>query len=478
MTLLPIERAARIAFGEKMQSATEREYNLAIGNAPRARKSHIEGGPRLMDVEWKDRGTLVAAKSIMYTRGKVSQEIYRVNPDYLPGGSMARRARFPEGKKMTVEEVAAVVGPEFKEMHDNPPESVKKMRKEMEESMEMEEAKGPRRTTDGSPQGSQGPSQAMKRFNKGAQEDLLPIERAACGGNCSCGGNCEGQCQTVGSLPVEKAAASQWIGYIEDPDGYMARFFGPSSKGGISRKRKNLPLPEGDWDSTMVGLDHAMGDFYSFLSRKPSNPWFRNLPPNEKKVLDGLLAEYSEQNKKASSLLPVERAASEQEAEKLQAEAEANEQQADADRAKAQAAQMREGSDLLPIERQGADIEISKSEMDALHKKGEAEVDGHTLLYKQGRIRLTGKQKLPEELEEHQFTSEDNPNPKGSDKDGDGKTNEPSPVPAKKKSSRRLALQRKWPWSVAASLEEFNGTLLKMAFVPDTPDGVLEWDQS
>ena len=42
------------------------------------------------------------------------------------------------------------------------------------------------------------------------------------------------------------------------------------------------------------------------------------------------------------------------------------------------------------------------------------------------------KEKLPDELKKHQFTSEDNPNPKGNDKDGDGETNEPSPVKGKK----------------------------------------------
>jgi hypothetical protein len=46
-----------------------------------------------------------------------------------------RRAKFPEGKKMTVDEVAEVVGPEFKEMNEDPPESVKKVREDMEESM-------------------------------------------------------------------------------------------------------------------------------------------------------------------------------------------------------------------------------------------------------------------------------------------------------------------------------------------------------
>lgn len=90
---LPIESARKTAFGEKMQSATEREYNAALRNAPRARKEHIDGGKRSMTVEHKDRGTLVASKTILYSRGKVSQEMYMVNPDYLPGGSMARQAK-------------------------------------------------------------------------------------------------------------------------------------------------------------------------------------------------------------------------------------------------------------------------------------------------------------------------------------------------------------------------------------------------
>ena len=41
-------------------------------------------------------------------------------------------AKFPRGEKMTVDEVAAVVGPEFKEMNENPPESVLAIRREME----------------------------------------------------------------------------------------------------------------------------------------------------------------------------------------------------------------------------------------------------------------------------------------------------------------------------------------------------------
>ena len=49
------------------------------------------------------------------------------------------------------------------------------------------------------------------------------------------------------------------------------------------------------------------------------------------------------------------------------------------------------------------------------------------------------KEKLPEDLKKHQFTSEDNPNPKGNDKDGDGETNEPSPIKGKKAALIRLA---------------------------------------
>jgi len=41
-------------------------------------------------------------------------------------------AKFPKGEKMTVDEVAAVVGDSFKEMNENPPESVLEVREEME----------------------------------------------------------------------------------------------------------------------------------------------------------------------------------------------------------------------------------------------------------------------------------------------------------------------------------------------------------
>ena len=42
-----------------------------------------------------------------------------------------RTAKFPKGVEMTVDEVAKVVGPEFKEMNENPPDSVVSLREEM-----------------------------------------------------------------------------------------------------------------------------------------------------------------------------------------------------------------------------------------------------------------------------------------------------------------------------------------------------------
>lgn len=43
-----------------------------------------------------------------------------------------RSAKFPSGKKMTIDEVAEVVGPEFKEMNENPPPEVVKVKKKMQ----------------------------------------------------------------------------------------------------------------------------------------------------------------------------------------------------------------------------------------------------------------------------------------------------------------------------------------------------------
>lgn len=54
-----------------------------------------------------------------------------VRSDGGPGAIRKVLAKFPRGESMTVDEVAEVVGPEFKEMNENPPESVKKVQEEM-----------------------------------------------------------------------------------------------------------------------------------------------------------------------------------------------------------------------------------------------------------------------------------------------------------------------------------------------------------
>jgi hypothetical protein len=54
---------------------------------------------------------------------------YLIKEGKEPG--LTRQARFPKGEKMTVEEVADVVGDEWREMNENPPESVVQVREEM-----------------------------------------------------------------------------------------------------------------------------------------------------------------------------------------------------------------------------------------------------------------------------------------------------------------------------------------------------------
>jgi len=75
----------------RMQSATEKEFNEAVGNAkwPTPRRMHTK---RTYDAFYSDRGTAVAEKHQVLSRGKVQSESYMVNPEYLRGGSMSRHA--------------------------------------------------------------------------------------------------------------------------------------------------------------------------------------------------------------------------------------------------------------------------------------------------------------------------------------------------------------------------------------------------
>lgn len=66
-----------------MRAATKKEFNDAIARAgwPAPRRMSTK---RTFDAFYSDRGTEVASKHEILTRGKVSQTSYMVNPAYLP----------------------------------------------------------------------------------------------------------------------------------------------------------------------------------------------------------------------------------------------------------------------------------------------------------------------------------------------------------------------------------------------------------
>jgi hypothetical protein len=72
-----------------MKTVTFKEFQEALANAgwPEPRYMHTK---RTMDALYMDRGTEVAQKSQTLTRGKVTNEVYMANPDYLEGGSKVR----------------------------------------------------------------------------------------------------------------------------------------------------------------------------------------------------------------------------------------------------------------------------------------------------------------------------------------------------------------------------------------------------
>lgn len=63
-----------------MKTATEKEYAQAVARAGQKRQMHTR---RTSDVFWSDRGTEVASKHEVTTRGKVTSTTYMVNPAYL-----------------------------------------------------------------------------------------------------------------------------------------------------------------------------------------------------------------------------------------------------------------------------------------------------------------------------------------------------------------------------------------------------------
>ena len=208
-----------------------------------------------------------------------------------------RRAKFPEGKKMTVEEVAEVVGPEFAEMNEDPPESVKKVREDMEESMEDYEW-------------GQGHD-----IRSRLAHDLLPVERVA-------------------SFPGKKRPGR---GPAQGPDGfYMDVYEGPH----VGWEPVNSMV-----DSRHPEMGYAPMPKQEVMRYTRGNKPWRVEEAKGGRVVAIWESEMGEGDADHDAWLArTPRAASEQQAEKLEAEAEANEAQADADREKADAARMKEGA--------------------------------------------------------------------------------------------------------------------------------------
>jgi len=64
-----------------MKTATAKEYAQATARGGQKRQITTR---RTLDVYWSDRGTEVASKHEILTRGKITNTTYMVNPAYLP----------------------------------------------------------------------------------------------------------------------------------------------------------------------------------------------------------------------------------------------------------------------------------------------------------------------------------------------------------------------------------------------------------
>lgn len=76
----------------------------------------------------EDKAWAVAWSRYCKYKNPESEHCQMNESEYFPG----RKAKFERGVSMTVDEVAEVVGPEFKEMNEDPPESVKKVMEGMQ----------------------------------------------------------------------------------------------------------------------------------------------------------------------------------------------------------------------------------------------------------------------------------------------------------------------------------------------------------
>lgn len=293
----------------------------------------------------------------------------------LPEGTdprTVRRAKFPEGKKMTVDEVAEVVGPEFKQMNEDPPESVKKVRKEMEEAM---------------------------------SADLLPVERAASEQQAE---KLEAEAEAneaQADADRQKADAARMKESAGGLYGYTK-----GTQTDVEATIRKAQRQASKLAKTLHGQDHQAMDFLRVHAKRSGSKTAR--------LLLALMEEYPQVD-----LLPIE--------------------------------QVKQAEDT-PMGMYGYPSGTARLALDAcsalrsgigevaynLHSRRMAKHDRITGFLKEhsktakcgyARLlldtypeapRLAAKKKLPDELKKHQFTSDDNPNPKGNDKDGDGKSGE------------------------------------------------------
>jgi hypothetical protein len=71
-----------------------------------------------------------------------------------------------------------------------------------------------------------------------------------------------------------------WVGWVEDPEGYMVRFFPPSARGAVKRQVTKIP---GEWE--VMSVDHALKTKLSVVA--PG--WVSKLPSGDKAELNAFL---------------------------------------------------------------------------------------------------------------------------------------------------------------------------------------------
>lgn len=86
----------------------------------------------------EDKAWAVAWSRYCKYKNPESEHCQMNKSEYFPG----RKAKFERGVTMTVDEVADVVGPEFKEMNEDPPASVVEVREEMQKKAGSDEVEG------------------------------------------------------------------------------------------------------------------------------------------------------------------------------------------------------------------------------------------------------------------------------------------------------------------------------------------------